>query len=265
MGIPRTAGGDFGGETVTGPKTAIVNRAFAERVFGGANPIGQRVTGGGATYEIIGVSGNVKSRTLGEEVRPVLYRSLAQSIAGDPSLMGYSLVVRTAGDPATLKEAVRRQIHALDPTMAIFNEETMEEHVRTAFFLPRLAATLFGAFGCIGLVLAIVGLYGVMSYTVSRRTREIGIRMALGAQPGSVERLILRQGLVLTLISITLGWPAAWLLSKLASSFLYGIQPHDALTFALVPPLLAAIALAACWIPARRAASIEPMQALRAE
>jgi ABC-type antimicrobial peptide transport system permease subunit len=89
--------------------------------------------------------------------------------------------------------------------------------------------------------------------------------MALGAQPGSVERLILRQGLVLTLISITLGWPAAWLLSKLASSFLYGIQPHDALTFALVPPLLAAIALAACWLPARRAASIEPMQALRAE
>jgi ABC-type antimicrobial peptide transport system permease subunit len=198
-------------------------------------------------------------------VRPVLYRSLVQSIAGDPSLMGYSLVVRTAGNPATLTEAVRQQIHALDPTMAIFNEETMEEHVRTAFFLPRLAATLFGTFGCIGLVLAAVGLYGVMSYTVSRRTREIGIRMALGAQPGSVERLILRQGLVLSLISIALGWPAAWLISKLASSFLYGIQPHDAFTFALVPPLLAAIALAACWVPAHRAASIEPMQALRAE
>ena len=265
MGIPRISGGDFDGKVAGGPKTAIVNRAFVERVFGGANPIGQRVTGGGATYEIIGVTGNVKSRTLGEEVRPVLYRSLAQSIAGDPSLMGYSLVVRTAGNPATLKEAVRRQIHALDPTMAIFNEETMEEHVRTAFFLPRLAAMLFGVFGCIGLVLAVVGLYGVMSYTVSRRTREIGIRMALGAQPGRVEFLILRQGMALTLISIALGWPSAWLLSKLASSFLYGIQPHDAFTFALVPPLLAAIALAACWLPARRAASIEPMQALRAE
>jgi predicted permease len=265
MGIPRISGGDFGGEVATGQKVAIVNRAFVERVFGGANPIGRRVVGGGTTYEIIGVTGNVKSRTLGEEVRPVLYRSLVQSIAGDPSLMGYSLVVRTAGNPATLTEAVRQQIHALDPTMAIFNEETMEEHVRTAFFLPRLAATLFGTFGCIGLVLAAVGLYGVMSYTVSRRTREIGIRMALGAQPGSVERLILRQGLVLSLISIALGWPAAWLISKLASSFLYGIQPHDAFTFALVPPLLAAIALAACWVPAHRAASIEPMQALRAE
>jgi ABC-type antimicrobial peptide transport system permease subunit len=104
-----------------------------------------------------------------------------------------------------------------------------------------------------------------MSYTVSRRTREIGIRMAMGAQPGRVERLILRQGLVLTLVSIALGWPAAWMLSRLASSFLYGIQPHDAVTFALVPPLLAAIALAACWIPAHRAASLDPMQALRTE
>jgi ABC-type antimicrobial peptide transport system permease subunit len=195
----------------------------------------------------------------------VLYRTLAQSIADDPSGFGYTLVVRTAGPPAALNEDVRRQIHSLDPTMAIFDDETMEEHVRTAYFLPRLAATLFGTFGFIGLVLAAVGLYGVMSYTVSRRTREIGIRMAMGAQPGRVERLILRQGLVLTLVSIALGWPAAWMLSKLASSFLYGIQPHDAVTFALVPPLLAAIALAACWIPAHRVASIDPMQALRTE
>jgi ABC-type antimicrobial peptide transport system permease subunit len=149
--------------------------------------------------------------------------------------------------------------------MAIFNEETMDEHIRSAFFLPRLAATLFGVFGCIGLVLATVGLYGVMSYSVSRRTREIGIRIALGSQPGTVERLILRQGLMLTLIAMALGWPAAWMLSKLASSFLYGIQPHDALTFAVVPLFLSAIALVACWLPARRAASIDPMQALRTE
>jgi ABC-type antimicrobial peptide transport system permease subunit len=141
----------------------------------------------------------------------------------------------------------------------------MEEHVSSAFFLPRLAATLFGVFGGIGLVLATVGLYGVMSYAVSRRTREIGIRMAMGAQPGTVERFVLRQGLVLTLIAVALGWPAAWMLAKLSASFLYGIYPHDALTFAIVPPFLAAIALAACWIPARRAASIDPMQALRTE
>jgi ABC-type antimicrobial peptide transport system permease subunit len=128
-----------------------------------------------------------------------------------------------------------------------------------------VAATLFGAFGGIGLVLTVVGLYGVINYSVSRRVREIGIRMALGAKPGSVERLVLRQGLVLTLVAIALGWPAAWMLAKMASSFLYGIQPHDALTFSLVPPFLALVALAACYFPARRAASVEPMQALRTE
>jgi ABC-type antimicrobial peptide transport system permease subunit len=265
MGIPRIAGSDFGAETATGPRTAIVNRAFVERIFGNENPIGRHVSGGGVTYQIIGVAGNVKSRTLGEEQRAVLYRSLQQSVTGDPSFLGYTLVVETAGNPAAVQEAVRRQIHALDPTMAIFNEETMDEHIRSAFFLPRLAATLFGVFGCIGLVLATVGLYGVMSYSVSRRTREIGIRIALGSQPGTVERLILRQGLMLTLIAMALGWPAAWMLSKLASSFLYGIQPHDALTFAVVPLFLSAIALVACWLPARRAASIDPMQALRTE
>jgi predicted permease len=265
MGIPRVAGRDFGGETASGPKTAVVNRAFVERLFAGENPIGQQVTGGGVTYQIVGVVGNVKTTSLGEDLKPVLYRSLEQNVGTDPNLLGYTLVVHTAGHPAAMSEAVRRQIHALDPSMAVFNEETMEEHVHSAFFLPRLAATLFSVFGAIGLVLATVGLYGVMSYAVSRRTREIGIRMAMGAQPGTVERQVLRQGLVLTLIAVALGWPAAWMLSKLAASFLYGIHPHDALTFALVPPFLASIALVACWVPARRAASIEPMQALRTE
>ena len=265
LGIPRVAGRDFGSETATGPKVAVVTQAFVQTVLGGGNPIGRHVLSSGNTFEIIGVVGDVKSRTLGEETRPVLFRSLAQSVASDPSLLGYTLVVHTTWNSTAIQEAVRRQIHALDPALAIYNEETMDEHLRSAFFLPRLAATLFGAFGCIGLVLAAVGLYGVMSYAVSRRTREIGIRMAMGAQPGSVERLILRQSLVLILIAVAIGWPAAWILSKLAASFLYGIQPHDAFTFAAVPPFLIAIALAACWLPARRAASVDPMQALRTE
>jgi predicted permease len=265
LGISRLAGRDFGGEIATGPKTAVVNQAFVQRVFDGHNPMGQHVQGGGVTYQIIGVVGNVKSRTLGEETRPILYRSLDQAVSDDASLMGYTLVVHTAGNPNAIAQAVREKIHALDPNMAIYNEETMEQHVRTAFVLPRVAASLFGTFGFIGLVLASVGLYGVMSYSVSRRTREIGIRMAMGAQPGTVERFVLRQGLVLTLIAVALGWPAAWLLAKLAASFLYGIQPHDALTFALVPPFLIALALAACYLPARRAASINPMEALRSE
>jgi predicted permease len=265
LGIPRIAGPDFGSETANSARVAIVNQAFVQQVLGGNNPIGVQVSGAGTLYRIIGVVGNVKARTLGEETRPALYRSLRQTIASDPSSMGYTLVARTAANPSTFAQAVRGQIYALDRSMAIYNEETMAEHIQAAYFLPHLAAALFGTFGFIGLVLAAIGLYGVMSYSVSRRTREIGIRMALGAKPGTVERLILRQGMVLTLIALVLGWPAAWFLSKLASSFLYGIQPHDALTFALVPPFLAVIALVACYIPARRAAAVDPMKALRAE
>jgi ABC-type antimicrobial peptide transport system permease subunit len=141
----------------------------------------------------------------------------------------------------------------------------MDEHIRTAYALPRAAATLFGVFGGIGLVLAAIGLFGVMSYGVTRRTREIGIRMAMGARPGTVERLIVRQGMILALIALLLGWPAAWMLSKLSSSFLYGIQAHDSVTFATAPLVLVLVGLAACWIPARRAASINPTEALRAE
>ena len=265
LGTPQLSGRDLSNEVADGPRVAIVNKAFADRLFPGANPIGQHVNGGRWNYEIIGVVGNAKSRTLGEDTRPILYRSLDQSITDDPSVMGYTLVVHTAGNPAALAESVRRQVYALDSNIAIYNEETMDEHVRTAFFLPRLAATLFGVFGVIGLVLASVGLYGVMNYAVSRRTREIGIRMALGARPGTVERLVVRQGMVLAVTAMLLGWPVAWMLSKLASSFLYGIQPHDTLTFTIVPIFLAILALVACWLPARRAASIDPVQALRAE
>ncbi|HVU44734.1 MAG TPA: FtsX-like permease family protein, partial [Terracidiphilus sp.] len=265
LGIPLLAGRDFGGETASGPKTAVVNEAFAERLFGGASPIGEHVNGPMGNYEIVGVAGNVKSRTLGEETRPILYRSLAQSVERDPSLMGYTMIVKTAGDPAALSEAVRKQVYALDPAMAIYNAGTMQEHVRTAYVLPDLAAALFGVFGSIGVTLAAIGLYGVMSYSVSRRTREIGIRIALGARPGAVEKLFLRQGLVLAFIAVALGWPVSWMLARIAASLLYGVQPHDAVTFTCVPLLLVAIALAACWVPARRAALVDPMQTLRTE
>jgi len=265
IGMPLLTGRDFGKERADGPKTAVVNKAFADRLFAGESPIGQHVKTGDWTYEIVGVAGNAKSRTLGEATRPVLYRSLDQSVAEDPSLMGYTLVVHTAGNPAALFEPLRRAVFAIDPTMAIYNEETMDEHIRTAYFLPHLAAILFGVFGVIGVVLATTGLYGVMTYAVSRRTREIGIRMALGARPGAVEQLFLRQGLVLTLIALALGWPAAWMVSRVVQSFLYGVQPHDTFTFAVVPVALALVSLLACWIPARRASMVDPARTLRAE
>ena len=263
LGIPRIAGRDFGNEPPAGPKVAVVDQAFVERLFNNENPIGRRVTGGGATYTIVGIVGNIKSRTLGEELRPVLFRSLAQSVGSDPSFLGYSVIVRPAGSPAALAAAVRREIHALDPTLAVFNVETMEEHLRSALFLPRLAGALFGVFGLTGLLLAAVGLYGVMSYAVGRRTREIGIHLALGAQPGDVRRLVVRQGMLLALIAIALGMAAALAVTKFAAGFLYGVRPHDLVTFTGVPLFLAAVALLACWIPSRRAARVDPLTALR--
>ena len=141
----------------------------------------------------------------------------------------------------------------------------MEEHLRNALFLPRLAGTLFGVFGVVGLLLAAVGLYGVMSYSVSRRTREIGIRMALGAQTGEVRGLVVRQGMLLTLIALVLGVAAAWAMARLSAGFLYGVKPHDLVTFTGVPVFLAAVAFVACWIPSMRAARLDPLTALRHE
>jgi len=266
MGIPRLAGRDFYNEAATkGPQSAIVNEAFARRLFGSENPVGQSVAGGGVTYQIIGMVGNIKSRTLGEETRPVLFRSLDQAVAYDPAFMGYSILVRSEENPTQIVSAVRNQIHALDPGMAVYNVQTMQEHLRDAFFLPRLAATLFGVFGATGLILAAVGLYGVMSYSVNRRTREMGIRMALGAQASAVQALIVRQGMVLTLIAVVVGLPASFALAKLFTSVLYGVHNNDPVTFVAVPIFLAAIALLACWIPARRASRINPQIVLRCE
>jgi predicted permease len=265
MGIARVAGRDFADENAHGSKGALVNEALAQRLFNGENPIGQRVTGAGATYEIIGVVKNIKSRTLGESLRPVLYRSLAQDIGRDLDVRGVSLLVHSDTNPALLEREVHDVIRSLDPAMAIFNVETMEEHLRDALFLPRLAGTLFGIFGFTGLALAVVGLYGVMSYSVSRRTREIGIRLALGAQISAVQRLIIGQGMVLACIALVVGLPIAFALAKFATSILYGVRPHDTVTFTVVPLLLAATALLACWIPAGRAARIDPQAALRCE
>jgi predicted permease len=265
MGIPRIAGRDFANEGASAPRVAVVNEAFVRQLFKNENPIGRRVSGGGVSYQIIGIVKNAKSRTLGEQLRPVLYRSLAQSIGSDPSFLGYTVVVRSAGDAAGLASAVRGEIRALDPTLAVFNIKTMDEHLRGALFLPRLAGTLFGVFGVVGLLLAAVGLYGVMSYSVSRRTREIGIRMALGAQPDGVQRLIVWQGMALTLIAVVLGLGAAFTVTKLFTSILYGVRPHDLLTFTVVPVFLAGVAVLACWIPSRRAARVDPLVALRYE
>lgn len=265
MGIARVAGRDFANESSHAPRVAVVNEALVHAFFPNENPLGQRVKSGGRIYQIIGVVKNTKTRTLGEEVRPALFRALSQDIAADPSFVGYSVLVRFSRDPGAVAQAVRQEIHSLDPTLAIFNAKTMEEHLRDAFFLPRLAGSVFGIFGLTGLALASVGLYGLMSYWVSQRTREIGIRLALGAQVSGVRRLVIGQGMLLVLIAVGPGLAAAFALTKLFTSVLYGIQPHDLATFTFVPLFLAAVAFLACWIPSRRAAGIEPLTALRHE
>jgi predicted permease len=265
LGIPLIAGRDFAHESPGSPRVAVISKALAEQLFPGENPIGQRVRDGDDLYEVIGVVGNIKSRFIGEDTRPVLFRSLAQSTASDPAFLGYTLIIHSKRDTAGLLADIRQEIHSLDASMAVYNVETIESHLRSALFLPRLAGTLFGVFGFIGLILATVGLYGVMSYTVSRRTREIGIRIALGAQLAAIQRLILRQGMLLTLIALMLGLPLALAVAKLFNSFLYGVRPHDVLTFTVVPVFLAIVALTACWIPARRAAKVNPQTTLRYE
>ncbi len=265
LGVTLVSGRGFGNETAAQPKVAVVSESLAEKLFPHENPLGQHIKDGATSYEVVGVARNIKSRTLGENLRPTMYRSLAQSIGSDPSIMGYTIVVRSAAVTPELTESVRKEIHALDPVLAIYNVDTMESHLRDALFLPRLAGTLFGVFGFVGLTLAAVGLYGVMSYSVSRRKNEIGVRLALGAQARQVRRLVVRQGMSLVLIASMLGLGVALAAAKVAASFLYGVTPYDPTTFIVVPFFLAAVALLACWLPARQAAKLDPMVTLRSE
>jgi ABC-type antimicrobial peptide transport system permease subunit len=195
----------------------------------------------------------------------VLFRPLSQAVAIDPSVEGYTILAHTAADSMSVAASVRSIIRDLDPTLAVFNEQTMEHHVREALFLPRLAGTLFGVFGTVGLLLAAIGLYGVINHTVSLRLREIAIRMALGAQTRSFQHLFLRRGLQLTTIALTIGLPAAFVFGRLFNSILYGIKPNDAVTFISIPLFLAFVALLASYIPARRATKLDPMVVLRNE
>jgi predicted permease len=263
--LPPPANSSFPTRKTAVPIAAIVNQEFVRRLFPHQNPIGQRVNGAGTPYDIIGIVKDTKSRTIGEDQRPVLYRALAQTIPADPSSDGYQLMIRYEGDPANLTSLARSTIRSLDPTLAVFNIQTIEEHLKDALFLPRLVGTLFTVFAAIGLLLATIGLYGVMSYSVSQRTKEIGIRMALGARIGAVQHLLVTEGMRLAVLSILIGLPLALAASKLATTLLYGVHPYDAITFTLVPILLAAVSLLACYLPSRRASRIDPMTSLRAD
>lgn len=261
LGIPLLRGRDFDARSAA--DAVIINEIAAKRLFPGEDAVGRRIRSEGKTYQVIGVAGNAKSRTLGEDPRACLYHSLERDPNEVVSFFGTALLVKTSGSPAALIRPVRSEIQALDRNLAVFNVETMREHLEKALLLPRLSATLLTVFGVAGLALATVGLYGVMSYSVRRRTREIGIRMALGAPASGVLRMVAGQGMLLAGTGLAIGLLIAFALSRFTASQLYGISATDTVTFVGVPFLLLVVAFLASLVPARRAARIEPFIALR--
>jgi len=199
-------------------------------------------------------------------VKACAYTHLPRTAADDVlGLLGMTILVKTTGDPSAMVKPVRDEILKLDPTLAVFNIDTLTRHVSKAFLIPRVCATLFGVFGAVGLALAAVGLFGVVSYSVRSRTREIGMRMALGARPSAVLRLVTGQGLAIVAASLAIGLAAAWGLSRFTANLLYGISATDAVTFTVTPLVLLLAAALAVVVPARRACAVRPMDALRSE
>jgi putative ABC transport system permease protein len=264
MGIPLLRGRAFSAQ-LDGPSTAIINETMAAHLFPGQDPIGRTIRQDKTRYTVVGIARDSKLRTIGEKPTDAAYLFLNAAPEKANSFFGTTILVRTSIDPGALASPVREQIAALDPNMAVFNSETMQEHVDKSLLLPRISSLLLGIFGVIGLTLASIGLYGVMSYSVRRRTREIGIRMALGAKRPTVLRMILRQGLVLTGIGLAIGLAIALALGRFTASVLYGTSGTDPLTFVTVSVVLVATAVAAVLIPALRAAHVEPTTALRCE
>jgi predicted permease len=264
FGIRMIAGEDFR-PGVPAEDIAIVNQALADKAFPRRNPVGRRIFYYGRMVRIIGLVATTKSRSIGEDPHPCLYLPMAKDLRGNDSLTGMTLVLRTRGDPAGYAPRVRQTIRDIDPTLAVFDVRTMDTHLSQALFLPRVAAFLFGLAGCMGLLISTIGIYGVVSFAVARRTKEIGIRMALGAKRAQVLGMVLKQGFMLTVSGAALGLGVSLALSRMAASLLYGVSPTDTLTFILVPIFLLLIALMACLAPAQRAASLNPIRALRYE
>jgi putative ABC transport system permease protein len=242
------------------PPVVAVSESLARIYFANENPVGKRIIISGGTRAIVGVVGDIKYSALDEEARAEVYFPMAQS-----TRRTMSLAVRASGDPMQIVAAVRGQVRAEDKEMPISNLQTMERLMDKSVAPRRFNMLLLGLFALVGLALAAVGLYGVMSYTVTQRTREIGVRMAMGAQTGAVLRLIVGEGMKLAIIGALLGLGGALALTRLMKTLLYGVSATDPLTFIAIAAALIIVALLACWIPARRAASMDPLVSLRVE
>jgi predicted permease len=262
LGVPLKSGRAFTPNDRQGSTpVAIINEAMAKQLFPDSDPIGRRVhlINRPPWREIVGVVGTVKAVFVGEDPTPQLYLPIEQNHATQVTVQ-----VRVAGDPDALLGSVRQELQAVEPTMPLLNVNTYRTVVGTSLWAPRMGASLLSAFGLLALVLAAIGLYGVMSYSVGQRTREIGIRMALGAGTSDVRGMIVRQGLALAVGGVVVGLAVAFGLSRLVTSLLFGISGVDVLTFAAVPALLLGVALVATLLPAFRASRVDPVESLRA-
>jgi putative ABC transport system permease protein len=267
MSIPILKGRDFTEREIVEPeaRVIIINETMARRFWPKENPLGRRIKLNRLEPwdEIIGVVGDIKTTDLDREIEPTVY--------WPHHSWGFAfgvVVARTSVEPASLAPVIMREIHALDPDVAISDVQPMEEVLWRSTARPRFNTLLLTALALVALALAVFGIYGVMSYAVSQRTREIGIRMALGANSGDVFKLVIKHGMTLTLIAVSLGLALSFALTRLLSGWLgwlYQVQPTDPVTFIGVPLLLSAVALLACYIPARRATKLTPMETLRHE
>ncbi len=242
------------------PPVVVVNQTLARRYWPGENPVGKRLRVFREEHEVVGVARDGRYEELDEEPTAFLYLPMAQQ--GTERM---TLFVRARTEPGATLAAVRREVAALDPDVPLQQAMPFPAMVGLTLFPQRMAAVLVGAFGLLGLALAAVGIYGVLAFHVGQRTQEIGVRLALGAGAADVVRMILRQGMLLVAVGVALGLAAALAATRLLAGFLHGVSATDPATFLAVPALLAAVALLASWLPARRAARVDPMTALRAD
>jgi predicted permease len=264
MGVPLVSGRDFtAADTADRPAVAIVNQTFARQVFPGEQALGKRFRLGGPAEplrEIVGVAGDCKYFTLSEPPRAYLYRPIEQAYRS-----AVILQVRTSGDPLAAVDAVRAKVKEKDPRLPLYGIRPLDDHMEFALWWTRMGAVLAGVFGALALTLAAVGLFGLIAYRVACRTREIGIRMALGATRGKVTRLVVGEAARLAAAGLAAGLTGGLALARVMNTLLYGVGVLDPLTFTLVPLVLLAVALAAGYLPARRAARADPAAALRYE
>ncbi|HEY6332793.1 MAG TPA: ABC transporter permease, partial [Blastocatellia bacterium] len=245
----------------------VINQSMARHFYGNQSPIGRRIALGGSKtmLSIIGVVGDIKNAGLDQPAGTELFLPYAQQMTNGFGLGNFNVVLRTTGDPDALSRPAQDAISSVDPEIPISAVQPMEAVMGTAQSRPRFLTLVLGIFSALALVLAAIGIYGLMAYSVTQRTQEIGIRMALGAGSGGVLRMILRYGLTLTFAGMLAGLVAAFALTRLMSALLFQVAPTDLFTFLSVGVGLAVTSVAACYIPARRATRIDPMVALRYE